>query len=174
LEVRVITIGLREKHDHEVLGLIKAWALYEDAPERGLFTVMASPGGLDHYDMTTKRKKGDAIVALRKYLDTVAVIAFHLFGLDNDCSSSSDKQFCYTQENHRLLDLCLERNIPLICWGDQPFRKSEKVPTSILVTEIGRWQMKDANGESWGQPYPIRMYTRSDVYPNTYSSYPQG
>jgi hypothetical protein len=87
--------------------------------------------------IVTMPHKGDAIDAIRKHKDTICVIALHLFGLDADCSKHNDGKYCYTRDNHKLLDVCLRRNIPLICWGDQPFRGSEKIPSYVTRTHIG-------------------------------------
>src|SRR5271157_2484476 len=122
---RIIVIGCREFHDQLTLRQVTDWTLTNNRPK--LFKLL-SVDDLDHYDMTTRRHKGDALDAIREHKDTIAVIAMHLFGLDEDNSKCGDSTYCYTKENHKLLDLCLKRNIPLICWGDQPFRQSEKLP----------------------------------------------
>ena len=141
---RIIVIGCREFHDQQVLRNITDWTLTNGRPE--LFKLM-SVGKLDHYDITTKPEKGDAVDALRKHKDTICVIALHLFGLDHDCSTYKNDLYCYTRENHKLLDLCLERNIPLVCWGDQPFYK---VPKHVKRTHLG--------GTT------CHMYERSETY----------
>jgi hypothetical protein len=131
---RIIVIGCREFHDRERLKLITDWSLTNGRPK--LFKLL-SVDDLDHYDMTTKPHKGDALDAIREHTDTICVIALHLFGLDHDCSTYKNDLYCYTKQNHKLLDLCLKRNIPLICWGDQPFRGSEKLPAYVKRTHMG-------------------------------------
>lgn len=131
---RIIVIGCREFHDRLSLKQITDWTLTNGRPK--LFKLL-SVGDLDHYDMTTRPHKGDAIEAIREHLDTICVIGLHLFGLDQDESKHSDGKYCYTKENHKLLDLCLRRNIPLICGGDQPFRQSSKMPHYVKRTFMG-------------------------------------
>jgi hypothetical protein len=131
---RIIVIGCREFHDQTVLKNITDWTLTNGRPK--LFKLL-SVGDLDHYDMTTKPHKGDAVDAIREHKDTICVIALHLFGLDHDCSNYKNDLYCYTKENHKLIDLCLQRNIPLICWGDQPFRGSTKLPVNVKRTHLG-------------------------------------
>jgi hypothetical protein len=144
---RIIVIGCREFHDRERLKQITDWTLSNGRSK--LFKLL-SVDKLDHYDMTTRPHKGDALVAIREHKNTICVIALHLFGLDHDCSTYKNDLYCYTKENHKLLDLCLQRNIPLICWGDQPFRGSEKLPHYVKRTHMG--------GTT------CHMYERSETY----------
>jgi hypothetical protein len=157
MKTRVIVIGFQPKdnnHDKRVLELIEGWAMdnFEE-----LHAVLRSKK-LDVYDMGKNPRKGDALAALRKHDDVLAVIALHLYGLDSDMTHGSDRNYCYSRENHKLLDECLERRVPLICYGDQPFRKSQKMPKGIKRIEITRTPMTDLEGIDRGVPMPIRVY----------------
>lgn len=135
---RAIVIGARECHDREAILVIEAWC--ERTGRQRFFN---QDMVIDPYDMTTKPKKGDAVVALRKHQDTVVVIACHLFGMDRQENKKyadmreNDEGFMYTVENHKLLDLCLERNIPLFVLGDQPIREWARMPKNLQRTHVG-------------------------------------
>jgi hypothetical protein len=151
---RVIVIGCRDAHDRETLKRIADWALVNGYAQ--LFKAI-SADKLDVYDMTTKLGKGDGVDALKKRLDTVAVITLHLFGLDGPQSEGyadlngaavygggrgygkhKKDLWMYTKSNHEIIGICLERGIPLVCFGDQPFRKSEKLPLGVKRTCVAK------------------------------------
>ena len=149
---RVIVIGCRESWDWEYLAKIARWSSINGHQELAHLIWAETPAiiskiaeaELDHYDMTTKPRKGDAYVALREHKDTVAVIALHLYGLDEKkhpkCSDMESDQcaagYRYTKHNHKLLDLCLKRNIPFIVVGDQPIYDDAGVPKHISRTAV--------------------------------------
>jgi len=178
MEKRIIVIGCREEHDRNVLKRIADWSLMNN--RRDLFELL-SVNKLDHYDMTTKPHKGDAVEAVQQHKDTIGVIALHLFGLDDkkrgyDKPKNRDQSYMYTKSNHKLIDLCLKRNIPLICWGDQPFHRTEKLPPHIQRTTIsdaieGRVPHcygRDGEGMTRMEPatsfrFPIFMYEHVPV-----------
>jgi hypothetical protein len=139
LEVkRAIVIGARECHDREAILVIEAWCA-KTGRERFFNQDMV----IDPYDMTTKPKKGDAVKALRELKDTVVVIACHLFGMDRQENAKwsdmrhNEDGYMYTKENHKLLDLCLERNVPLFVLGDQPIREWARIPQGLQRTFVG-------------------------------------
>ena len=141
MRMRIIVIGCREKWDWKALDTLATWADSNGGEELAK-AVWANK--LDHYDMTTKPRKGDAYEALRKKTDTVAVIALHLYGLDEKkhpkCADLKNYRcedgWRYTKHNHKLLNLCLKRNIPFIVVGDQPIYTEAKVPDGILRDKI--------------------------------------
>lgn len=137
---RAIVIGARECHDKEAILVIEAWCT-KTGRERFFNQDMV----IDAYDMTTKPKKGDAVKALREHLDTAVVIACHLFGMDGEQKSKyadpkqseCEEGFMYTKENHKLLDICLRRSIPLFVLGDQPIREWARIPKGLQRTFLG-------------------------------------
>jgi hypothetical protein len=153
---RIIVIGLHERHDWTTLHEISEWMDANGNYE--IFSAIAVDH-LDHYDMTTRPAKGDAMDAIRKYKDVTCVIALHVFGIDIDCTKENDGRYCYTRENHKLLDLCMDRGIPLIVWGDQP-----RVPATVRRTEVGTSSMYSPSvklhGGAVGLVYPITMYEK--------------
>jgi hypothetical protein len=140
---RIITIGLREKWDWEALDKIATWA--DGIHNMEDLARMIWDVKLDQYDMTTKPRKGDAYEALREHKDTIAVIALHLYGLDekkhSGCADLKDDRcdggYRYTKHNHKFLDLCLKRNIPFFVVGDQPIYDDARIPDGILRDSIG-------------------------------------
>jgi hypothetical protein len=124
--------------------------------------------------MTTRPHKGDGVDALKRHLDTVAVITLHLFGLDMEhdaryadlqrCMESSfggrgwgkhkKDRWMYTKSNHEIIDICLERGIPLVCFGDQPFRKTEKLPPRVKRTCVAKTAT---------YRFPIHIYEKIDI-----------
>ena len=96
-------------------------------------------GDLDLYDMSTLPKKGDGITALKRYKRVDAVIAVHLFGIDMDVHVSSPllrmNGYYYNRRNHQLLDICMERGVKLLAWGDQPDYRPSRHP-HIRRTQI--------------------------------------
>jgi hypothetical protein len=79
--------------------------------------------------MTTLPKKGDGVDALIRHQDVEAVVALHIFGIDFTPSLIREMPRLvthganlYARKNHFLLDICMQRGIPLVAWGDQPYR----------------------------------------------------
>jgi hypothetical protein len=160
---RVIVIGLNQHHDWSALHEIGEWM--DANGDYEIFSAIAIDH-LDHYDMTTRPNKGDAVAAIRKHRDVFCVIALHLFGLAADGSTNSlvgGNPYYYTQENHKLLNLCMERKIPLVVWGDQPFRSIEKLPQGIERQQVGTnvMYMSKRDDGSIGRAYPIYMYDKN-------------
>ena len=153
---RIVVIGKREPHYWTTLHNIAEWM--EANGNADIFGAI-SVNDLDHYDMTTKPEKGDAITAIRKHRDVIAVIALHLYGLDYEPNGIREG-YHYTRENHKLLGLCMKRGIPLICWGDQPVPMDGIVPKGITRTIVGSSTMMyrvSTNGDL-GTLKPIFMY----------------
>lgn len=163
---RVICIGLNERHDWIALHEIADWLEMNAGVIAHSYDISSSISvdQLDHYDMSTRPKKGDALKALRKHKDVICVIALHLFGIDGDFTKESDKHYCYTEENHKLFDLCMRRGIPLLVWGDQPVRKNDKLPKGVECHDVGTSSMYTAkpkvNG-TVGLVYPIYLYEKA-------------
>jgi hypothetical protein len=122
---RIIVIGHQKgnKTDPRSLAQMGEWCLQNGRETLGQRIL---DGDLDSYDMTTRPEKGDAVAAIKRY-KTDAVIALHLFGIDFDGKPTNSKflrnrkrgQF-YNWRNWELLDICAERGITLLSWGDQP------------------------------------------------------
>jgi len=167
---RVIVIGCRDAHDRETLNKIADWALVHGYAD--LFKTI-STNKLDIYDMTTKLGKGDGVDALKRHTDTAAVITLHLFGLDGPQDENfADPKRCmdtltggkgygkhkqdrwmYTKSNHEIIGICLERGIPLVCFGDQPFRKTEKLPDYVRRTCVAKTAT---------YRFPVYIYEKSE------------
>lgn len=115
----IITIGLWNDQDRAMLRRAALWL--EDAGYLDLATKLIV-GPYDEYDMTNLPHKGDAIHAITREVELV--IAFHLNGIDRmpggrgDCW---DPTYFYTGDNYNILPKCMALNIPLVCFGDQPW-----------------------------------------------------
>jgi len=149
--MRIIVIACREKWDWEALGKVAVYLKgIHDKEElaHSIATAVAikSKGvrtALDHYDMAKKPRKGDAYEALVEHKDTAAVIACHLYGLEEKkarkyaaVNDFTDEGYRYTKHNHKFLALCMKRNIPFIVVGSQPIAYTANMPKGIHRTVI--------------------------------------
>lgn len=124
---RIICIGRQKDNNDDTRSLkyIGEWLGKRKGYEALAARIVAED--LDIYDMTTAPKKGDGIKALVTHRDVEAVLALHIFGIDFTERLISRSRglvqhdgYLYTRWNHRLLDICTRRGLPLIAWGDQP------------------------------------------------------
>lgn len=127
---RIICIGKNNaEYDERALECISDWLI-----ENGWRTLgqRIIAGDLDHYDMATLPKKGDAFDAIQRYRKIDAVIALHLFAIDHRPGYDGLKlpygPRYYVGRNPELLTICMKRRIPLIAWGDQPDLHFCKLP----------------------------------------------
>ena len=126
---RIICIGRQRDSDDDARALrfIGEWLAKRTGYETLAARIKAED--MDIYDMATAPEKGDGIEALLRYRDVEAAIALHIFGIDftpnmiaNCPKLVTHDGYLYTRSNHKLLDICMQRGIPLIAWGDQPCR----------------------------------------------------
>jgi hypothetical protein len=152
---RVICIGLNQRHDWAAMHQIADWC--ESNGYRSIYSAIAVDD-LDHYDMSIRPEKGDALDAIRRHKDVIAVIALHLFGLDKPpIGRANDDTYFYTKENHKLLDLCMNRSLPLICWGDQPLNGGH-VQRYFIGKSLMFFPRKAKDNGSTTTQYPIYLY----------------
>jgi hypothetical protein len=156
--MRIIVIGCREKWDWAALDKTAVY-LKSIRNREELAAALVLRKTLDHYDMAKKPRKGDAYEALVEHKDTAAVVACHLYGLDEKkgpkyarVNNFTDEGYRYTKHNHKFLNLCLKRNIPFIVVGDQPIDEDANVPDNIIRHTIST---------AWR---PIYMYERAYVF----------
>lgn len=151
---RILCIG-RQKgwgDDTRALKYIGEWLAKRRGYEGLAARIIAED--MDIYDMTTLPKKGDGIDALIHHQDVEAVVALHIFGIDftEGLIRSTPRLLThganlYTRKNHLLLDICMQRGIPLIAWGDQPCHydgsnRSQIVGSAYLYERGKTWSRK--------------------------------
>ncbi len=102
----------------------------------------------------SRRGGSTGIDALIQYQDVEAVVALHIFGIDftEGLIRSTPRLLThganlYTRKNHLLLDICMQRGIPLIAWGDQPCHydgsnRSQIVGSAYLYERGKTWSRK--------------------------------
>jgi hypothetical protein len=146
---RIICIGRQTGSDDDALALkyIAEWL-----GKRAGYEVLAArlkTEDMDIYDMSTLPKKGDGIKALLRYRDVEAVIALHIFGIDLSVGEIERSPgivthdgYLYTRMNHTLLDICMDRKIPLIAWGDQPYHWGDRSNRSQIVGSAYLYERK--------------------------------
>lgn len=136
---RIICIGRQTGSDDDARALkyIAEWL----GKRAGYETIAArlKTEDMDIYDMSTLPKKGDGVRALLRYRDVEAVVALHIFGIDFTVGQIQRNPRLvthgwdlYTRVNHTLLDICMDRKIPLIAWGDQPYHWDRSDRSQII------------------------------------------
>lgn len=146
---QVVVIGAEQFMDYLALAQITNWLLshslrtMQDRGER-LMSKLFIP-----FNMASNPEWGDAVAHIRATQKVDTVVALHIRGLDRDFRGretadgvlaeaiGDDPNFYYVGDNYELLPLCLERKIPLICWGDQPVSKFRRLPRGAKRTLIG-------------------------------------
>jgi hypothetical protein len=126
---KVVVIGFQRPDEYYTLFMIGQWL---ESHRRGGLARRLKKGDpdLDLYDMTTLPEKGDGLDAIGD--DTALVVALHLFGIDKLPGGNTakvteiDAREYYNRDNLRLLKICMERNVPLVAVGDQPWLGLEK------------------------------------------------
>ncbi len=126
----IIVIGFRSGAEWLTLYKLSQWLAEHrptSSPFLSLLLPLQSPNhpSLDLYDISTLPEKGDGLDAIGP--ETKLVIALHLFGIDKlpggttRLVSESSPLTHYNRNNVELLKLCMDRHIPLIAVGDQPW-----------------------------------------------------
>lgn len=127
----IVVVGLQSDEELFTLLMISVW-LDAHRPGYSELAQRLRSGGADFdvYDMATLPEKGDGLDAIGD--DTALVVALHLFGIDKlpggntAAVTEMDPRNCYNRNNLELLGICMERSIPLIAVGDQPWLGLQK------------------------------------------------
>ena len=130
---RIVLIGL---YGHDDKRKELAVALMEMGYENWALRI-ARDIGVDHYDMTSLPKKGDAL----DHLEGADLIVAHHLYYDNKVS----RGYFYNQRNNEIVDLAEKHQVPLIIFGDFPWRSREpdvKASNSSLRIYFPRSQSK--------------------------------
>lgn len=134
---RIIVIGLQNIDDRITLDVT---AEFLEARGDTVLAKRLRRSEYEEFDMSTKPEQGDAFDHIDE--NTALVVALHLFGIDHTPLKASydpytDEVFqksmfagiCYRGERGRnsiMLERCMELKVPLVCWGDQPWRGVQK------------------------------------------------
>jgi hypothetical protein len=124
------------------------------------------------FDMETFPERGDAVDYLAEYDGVPCVICLHVFGLDGTVVSEATKllsaalkddpsAFYYAKQNGRILPLCMQKKVPLVCWGDQPAEKMLKgVRPKLIGANPSRsdWEGHPDEGTEHANVIPIYLY----------------
>jgi hypothetical protein len=137
---RVICIGLAERHDWVALHQIAEWCEMNDAEHGYNIFACISIDDLDHYSLELRPKKGDPLAAAKGHKDTICVISLH------------------GEDDRPLLDFCLARGIPFICWGGKPFEEPEGAKRHAIGTSPMLGPAKAPGAV--GLVYPMYFYGR--------------
>lgn len=134
---RVILIGARCLDDQIAVSVSVQW--FEKEGRQLLARLLSDRKHWDVYDKTTLPRKGDGVDAVEKFNDIALVVALHLCGIGEfprpiKKSGTVLSQFLhdmqrtdwYNKRNIDLLPICLDKGLPLVVWGDQPWKDKER------------------------------------------------
>lgn len=130
---RIVMIGL---YGHDLkrkdLGVLLHEMGYEDWA-----VCIANDIGTDHYDMMYLPQKGDALDHLK---GANLIVAHHLY-YDN----KESRGYFYNKRNNEIVDLAERYQVPLVIFGDFPYRSREpdvKAPNTSLRIYFPKSQQK--------------------------------
>ncbi len=136
---RIVVVGCNNHHNDDLL-ILRSIATWLAGHGKAGQAARILADDLDHYDMSTRPEKGDALDAIRE--DVELVIALHLFGIDGRQTGVAERvAWGYNRNNVSWLKVCTGQRIPLISAGDQPMAFSGPNLTGFDPRLVKRTQL---------------------------------